>query len=207
MNRNLINLCLVGLIVVLLVLGCASSGNNPTSSLPTKTNYFYLHGSKINVIKHKEENKIAFFQSDLIERPVVKISNKQSKGNDSFTFFNNINTKFDGKSLGNAVLSLTHETPYRNGAIFPTKGKLKIVADGKAFYSLRELPIELKKDSPKDKTFYEVITTEIAFDDFKVMSNAKSVTIQIGNASFDLSLETLLALKGFVNTVQETAEK
>jgi hypothetical protein len=185
--------------------GCSSAdqvSNANSSHLPPKAGTEYKHGAKLIVQYLAAKDETAIYQQGFSIKPDVMVDNA-SKGKHAFDI-NNTAT-FKGKALTAAPygcsLTFIHSIPSKSSWHFPTKSKIAFVADGERVEIEKYQQMDLDKDFPTDKEFYESMITEMKCENYSKIAKAKSVEFQIGNGKFKLSDENILAFQDFTNYI------
>jgi hypothetical protein len=202
--KHLSTVMALGLWLLIAVSGCSNSQNtnNSNSQFPPKAGTEFKHGAKLIVQYLPSKDETAIYQQDFSIKPDVMVGNA-SKGKHAFNI-NNTAT-FKGKALTAAPygcsLTFIHSIPSKSGWHFPPKSKIAFVADGERVEIEKYQQMDLDKDLPTDKEFYESMITEMKCESYSKIAKAKDVEFQIGNGKFKLSDENIKAFQDFADLI------
>ncbi len=182
-----------------LVLGCTPKDNIVE----------YKYGAKLSVNYYSDRNETSVLHyipandanhKDPPLKPDLTINGQTIKDRHIFEFFDMVG--YDGRKPStiptDMSLSIIHSIAIEDEWHFPPNVRLSITADGHTFDIPVYSQIELMKDDPSDAEFYEVLITSPTYDMYMKIANSSSVTIQIGQASFNLDEEIILSYRDFV---------
>lgn len=212
-HSSVATILITGGLWLLLIVGCTSGTRISQPSNSSKDPRIeFKHGSKITVHHSEEQNKTFFIQRDITIAPDITIKSQKLSGKHAFEI--DVTAESQGTALPEKVtLTLLHNTPTKKSWHYPPATKFAAVADGqrldylcthKTYTELLKKSENqclqsdpLTKDDPSDADYYEALFMEIPFQTFVVFSNAKSIQIEMGGATFALPVETILAFKDF----------
>ncbi|HCX30431.1 MAG TPA: hypothetical protein DHU55_11800, partial [Blastocatellia bacterium] len=160
-------------------------------------------------------------QGDIKISPEITIKSQKVSGKHAFEI--DITASSQGAASPEKVtLTLLHDTPSKTGWHYRQATKFAAVADGRRLeylcthQSADELLKKseddsskclqsdpLTKDDPSDADYYEALFMDIPFQTFVAISNAKSVQVEMGEATFALPAETLLAFHDFAEIMSK----
>jgi len=212
--RNLTILSTVALLWLACALGC-SANNTRKTNLPHGNNVEYKHGSKILTQRFYDRDEIHYYQSELVARPELSVNGKTIKGH-SFDIGSEADGKISARPPKTVTFTLMHDIASKSSWHFPAPGHqpdihtrnstahVAFIADGQRYEIQKGFQIELTKDDPHDKTFYETFISEIPMGVFMKIANAKQVQLQMDAASFTLDAETLAALHDYGVIISDT---
>jgi hypothetical protein len=209
---SLVTILITGFMWLMVIVGCTSGTRTGQLSNSSKDPRIeFKHGSKITVHHNKEQNKTFFTQDDIKISPDIINGSQKVSGKHAFEI--DITATSQGSSSPDKVtLTFLHDTPNKNGWQYPRPTKFLAIAEGQRLECLCVpsssdkvddtktkclVSDALTKDDPRDADYYEALFMDIPFESFVALGNAKSVQIEMGEASFALPAETVLAFHDF----------
>lgn len=204
------------IISIVLVTGCSSLTPKINSTPTSKsTSTIHIAPTTITISKNKAEMNIYYhpdtdetniisyipkpINGESIFIPDVIVDGNKTLGAHSFLFY--IDSGFKGRVFSGDLKSsivITHLAVFDDWHFTPD-AKFTVTVDGDIF----DIPVfsqtEFKKDFPDDLEYYEVLIAEPTYNMYAKIANGKDVTLQIGNASFKLNSDTILAFGDFVS--------
>lgn len=202
MKKNGLNLGLVVIFFIIASMACSSNTGRTTAEPKPKKNSF-----PTVLVQKGSGGSVGVYQQDLVIYPAVMVDGKPVAGDHSFTLFSTDTYKgktpnCDQKTLS---LSISHSVPEQGAWRFPPSTKASVTIDGVALpltvYSQLPYALPAMADHMKDPEASEAVIIAATCDMYKLMSKAKSVTFQIGDASFDIDGATISNFREFAGDI------
>jgi len=171
------------------------------NKFPLEDGVEYKHGTKIIVQYEPSKNETSIFQQEFVIHPEVFIDKNAARGKHTFSITNmaTFKGKVPTRVPYGCSLTLLHSIDNKSSWHFPPKSRIAFIVDGERVEIQKYVQTKLDKDSREDKEFYESMITEISYENYLKIANAKSLEFQIGNGKFKLSDENILAFKDFTD--------
>lgn len=195
------NTSLVITVIIILVVGCNKTPQNDVpNALSPKPGTEYKHGAKIIVQYLPNKDETTIYQQDFNIRPALTINQKALNGKHSFDFSNmgTYPSKTPKCVNDTLALTLTHTIKSKSEWHFEPKTKAFVMVDGNRL----DISIYNQRDVEKEKgEFWESLIISPTCELYGKIGGAKAVEFHIGQGSFSLSEENILAFKDFANHI------